>query len=406
MQHSTTKKSVSIPGNILGISCLLIMVYAYAFAPLQPTLTNEFGSNLIKLAIPVFALSFALSAAGMAFLPRIIDLKRCLIIGLMCLCAGSFLLSHAQSAKAFLLLRALTGLGTGIMLPSALMLASVGQKKSGLTNLIMVMFALATGITFGPSLGGWINELLTWQLLYKAIASFAAILIVFAYPHLQQRGFVNNIQPHRIKILPVFQIVWRSKHSYIFVFITALFHSGVFVWISFYFTSQYRLNEYDIATDLIIFGLPGLAFTFILFRSKLDTQVLKILYAGLALTIGGLLMLTANLPLWLAECLLAVMSVGFSCSQPIFIGILKMPSGIRPIAVGCAILFAGYGSGPLLMVALLNVHMGLAIAFLIVLVLILAWVSRYVWQQSYKKVKVYRNVPAGFNPIPIKLHRN
>jgi hypothetical protein len=98
--------------------------------------------------------------------------------------------------------------------------------------------------------------------------------------------------------------------------------------------------------------------------------------------------LMGNLPLWLAECLLGIMSVGFGCSQPLFIGILKLPprsnSILRPAAIGSGLLFAGYGSGPLMMIALLSVDLGVAMYWLIGLVLALAYISAHVWKASWR----------------------
>ncbi|MCC8408552.1 MFS transporter [Mucilaginibacter sp. UR6-1] len=381
MQHLLTKSFVQIPKQIPGIACLLLMVYAYGVAPLQPTLTREFNSTLTAFAIPVFALCFALAAAAMVLFHHFMKLQQWFMLSLIWLCAGALLLSLARSAEAFLLIRAFTGLGTGMMLPSALMLAPAGKKSGALGSLIMVMFALGAGMTFGPSLGGWINALAGWRILYHIIAILTAMLILAACLNKKRGKVMVELQNPTHKATDIFRIIWKSRYIYLFVYLTGIFHSGVFVWISNYFTVQYGQNEYHIANDLMVFGLPGLAVTFMLYRYHLDTRVLKILYAGLGLTIAGLIILMTNLPLWLAECLLAAMSVGFSCSQPIFIGILRMPASVKPLATGSAVLFAGYGSGPLIIIALLDIHMGAAMAFLVVLVMALAVVSRLVWRQ-------------------------
>ena len=395
MQHSLIKAPISISREILGISCMLLMVHAYGFAPLQPTLTREFSSALMQLAIPVFAIFFAFGAAAIAFLHAIVRLEMCFKASLICLCAGSVWLSLTTSAEAFLLTRALTGLGTGIMLPSALMLASTGVKKAALSDLIMILFALAAGITFGPSLGGWLNSLWGWRFLYRGVGIIAALLVLFTWLSQYRQAAVYDVLHRRAQTSNILKTVWKGRYIYTFVYLTAVFHSGVFVWISHYFTSQYGQDEYHIANDLMIFGLPGLVITFLLYRYHLDTKVLRILYAGLTVTIAGMLALMTNLPLWLAECLLAVMSIGFGCSQPIFIGILRLPSTVSPIAIGCCILFAGYGSGPLMMIALLDVHLGAAMIFLIILMILLALVSRLVWRQPAVHAKRRRHVHVG-----------
>lgn len=378
--HLPERSAVSIPLDVLGCSCMLLMMHTYGFAPLQPTLTAEFGSEIMFLAIPLSALSFALSAISMAAWHRLITLRRSFIISLIFLCAGAFLLSLTPSAATFLFTRVITGLGTGMMLPSALLLASAGRKKNALPRLIMIMFALAAGMTFGPSLGGWLNGILGWRFFYRIIAMLTAVLLVFVFLFGSRSEALHENQYRQINALKVFRTIGKSLHVYAFVFLTAVFHSGVFVWISTYFTSHYQLGEFHIATDLIIFGIPGFVVGYLLYRFRLDLKVVKILYAGFFVVIAGLLVLLANLPLWLAECLLSIISIGFSCTQPLFIGILKRPSTVRPLAIGSGILFAGYGFGPLFMIALLSVNIFVATIFLIFIVLIMSVLSRSVWR--------------------------
>lgn len=390
MQHERIKRAFPGPDIIPGIACMLLMFQAYLVAPLSPTLANDFNSSWVNLAVPAFAIPFAIAAAGMVFLKPGVDLRKYFLISLAGLCLGTYLLSMATSVSVFLLIRALTGFGTGAMLPSALLLAirPYGKKRS-LNHMVLIIFALAAGMTFGPSLGGWLNGLIGWRGLYQSIRVLTALLFLIYFFKDRQEGR-EGITPLEMKAAARSGSDWKRRYIYSFVFLTGLFHSGVFVWITYYFTTQYGLDEFHIATDLFIFGLPGFVVTILLYRYQLDKKVITILYAALGLTIAGLMVLLGNLPLWLAECLLGIISIGFGCSQPLFIGILKLPgkgaSPIRPVAIGSGILFAGYGSGPLMMIALLNIDLGAAIVFLILLVLALAYISRRVWKVNKRKV--------------------
>ena len=368
---------------IPGIASILLMLQAYLIAPLLPALSKDFSSSLIHLAVPAFAIPFAIAAGGMVVLKPAADLHKCFLVSLAALCAGTYLLSMAWSANAFLLIRALTGFGTGAMLPSALLLAiRPHDKKRSLKGMVLIIFALATGMTFGPSLGGWLNGLIGWQGLYRLIGILAALLfLLHCLKDKQEKP--EQILQYKMKTAKSSAMDWKNSYIYSFVYLTGVFHSGVFVWISYYFSTQYGLDEFHIATDLFIFGLPGFVVTLLMHYYQLDKKVLSTLYIALGLTIAGLLLLMGNLPLWMAECLLGIMSVGFGCSQPLFIGILKLPrpgiSMIERVAKGSGLLFAGYGSGPLIMIALLSVSLGAGTFFLIVLVLALAYSSRRVW---------------------------
>lgn len=386
MQNQHTKRVNLSPDLIPAIACMLLMFQGYLIAPLFPTFAKDFSSALLPLAVPAFTVPFAIAAAGTVLLGPAANLRKCFLISLSVLCVGSLLLSIAHSTSVFLLIRALTGFGTGIMLPSALLLTIwSANKKRAPNQLALVIFALAAGMTFAPSLGGWLNVSMGWRCLYRLTGMTAAMLFFIYF--LQEAG--NRPQP---TTLPIIKAAVRSKtdrnsrYIYSFVYVTGVFHSGVFVWISHYFTTQYGLDEFHIATDLFIFGLPGFVMSLLLYHYHLDKKVINILYLALGLIAAGLLALMGDLPLWLAECLLGIISLGFGCSQPLFIGILKLPPQsnliLRPAAIGSGLLFAGYGSGPLLMTAFLSVDLGAAMYWLIGLVLALAYLSGHVWKAS------------------------
>jgi len=62
---------------IPGIACMLLMFQAYLIAPLSPTLAKDFSSTLINLAVPAFAIPFAIAAGGMVVLKPAVDLRKC-----------------------------------------------------------------------------------------------------------------------------------------------------------------------------------------------------------------------------------------------------------------------------------------------------------------------------------------
>lgn len=296
--------------------------------------------------------------------------------------AGTLLLSTVTSASLFILIRVLTGLGTGLMLPLALILVTkYGDKRGWFANMVTMIFALATGVTFGPGLGGWLNGLFGWRLLYLAISILAALLLLFYFLSKKQS---REDRQHVIKLPGASNLVKRNKYIYTFAYLTGVFHSGVFVWIGNYFATHYVLDEFNTANTLSILGVPGLITAIFMFCYKLDKKVIKILYAGFALTFAGIIILATDVPLFFAQCLLVLISIGFSCTQPLFIGILKMPArqwyAVRPIAIGSGILFAGYGSGPLIMIALPGTGSIVAICFFAGLIIAMCIVSQQIWK--------------------------
>jgi predicted MFS family arabinose efflux permease len=270
------------------------------------------------------------------------------------------------------------------MLPSALLLAlRPSAPKRSLQPMVLVIFALATGMTFGPSIGGWLNGLLGWRWLFRGIALLAALLFL-CYLIKNWRDSARGLAVYRMKAAARSKSNWKRSYSYTFIYLTGVFHSGVFVWISYYFSTQYGLDEFQIATELFIFGLPGFLLTLVMYFFQMDKKVLRTLYIALGVTGACLSVFLQHLPLWLAECVLGIMSLGFGCSQPLFIGLLKMPradvSPVGPVAKGSGLLFGGYGSGPLIIIPLLELDLNAAMLFLILLLLALAYISRRVWK--------------------------
>ncbi|NCD72477.1 MFS transporter [Mucilaginibacter agri] len=376
------KRIVPIPNLVLGTSCMLLMFQAYLIAPLQLSLATEFDSSLVNLGIPAFAIGFALAAGAMDSFWIFVKPAKIFLMSLVALCLGTLLLSTVKSAGWFLLIKVLTGLGTGAMLPSVLIMATNCDVETGsLKNLTFIIFALATGMTLGPSTGGWLNESLGWRSIYCLVGVVAGFLCLLFL--LDKSNKLLDQQNGGLHYPTLNKPDKQARYIYTFVFLTGVFHSGVFVWVSYYFTTQYGLDEFSVANVLFIFGLPGLVISILMHIYRIDNEVIKVLYPGFLLTLAGLFILMMNVDLWLAKCLLAIISVGFSCTQPLFIGIIKLPrpgiSVARPLAKGCGILFAGYGIGPVIMLALLDAPKTVGLGFLVLLVVALAIVSPRIW---------------------------
>ena len=366
------------------LACMLVMCQAYLIAPLAPSLAKEFSSPLIELSIPMFAIAFSIAAALTAYLKVNFPMRGYLLVALGSMAAGNFLLSISQTAGFFLLTRALIGLGTGALLPMAILHSVCHTRKpKSLERIVPVIFALATGMTFSPSIGGWLNGVFGWRILYQCLSILCTLLLIICLKKVQRNVPIWTTTE---KASDVKTIERTAGFIYSFSFLTGLFHSGVFVWISHYFIIQYGLNEFEIATELFIFGFPGFAVSFLIHRLQMDKKMISILYSAMGLTILGLLLLWGNFSLGLAEYLLAIISIGFGCSQPLFVGLVKLPQGkktlLSPAAHGTGFLFCGYGVGPLVMFALLSIDTSTGLLFLILTVIALAYISLRVWRKN------------------------
>jgi len=385
MKHTPKRLRDIIQEYIPLIACMLIMFQAYIIAPLGPTLSKELNSTLTDFGIPAFAIAFSIAAVGTAYIKLNLRVRGYLLIGFGAMALGNYLLSHVHSAGTFLLIRTLIGLGTGALLPMVILnYICHTQKPKSLERIVPVIFAIAIGMTFSPSFGGWLNGIFGWRVLYQYLSILCAVLFMICL--LSKSQNFKSIYLPKDKSNNIKAEERTAGFIYSFTFLTGIFHSGVFVWISHYFTLQYGLNEFEIATELFIFGVPGFVLSFTMHYFQLDKKTITILYAAMGVTISGLILLWGNLPLGIAECLLAIISMGFGCSQPLFVGLIKIPQAgeslLTPAALGAGFLFGGYGSGPLVMSALLAFDISSGLLFLILTVIALAYISLRVWKKN------------------------
>jgi len=385
MKYTAKRLWILIHESIPLIACMLVMFQAYLIAPLGVTLAKELSSSLVAFGIPVFAMAFSLAAAGTAYVKPNLRMREYLLIALGSMAMGNYWLSNVHSAGTFLIIRALIGFGTGALLPMVILnVVCQDEKPKSIERIVPIIFALATGMTFSPSIGGWLNGIFGWRVLYECLSALCTLLFMICLSG-KARKFVP-VNTHNHKLTDIKAKETTAGFIYSFSFLTGLFHSGVFVWISHYFTIQYELSEFEIATELFIFGFPGFAVSFVIHHFQLDKKMITVLYAAMGLTILGLLLLWWNLPLKLAEYLLAIISIGFGCSQPLFVGLVEIPqpgeSLLPPAARGASFLFGGYGAGPLIMFALLSIDISMALLFLISTVIALAYISFRVWKKN------------------------
>lgn len=377
----------------LAAACFMLMLQVYLIAPLLPAIGNEFHSTLISQAIPAFAIPYGLSALCSISLSNRVGRKVMLQWSVWLMTLGCFATASCHSISAFLVVRILAGIATGSILPLALVLIAECYPASARgTRMLIVVFSVALGITFAPVIGGYFNGMIGWRTMYI----ISGILSLIVYLRIVLSSFPL---PLKIARKPEnLSLVWQlskkiltrgaGPYLYAFSFFGGMFHTGVFVWLSFYFTTHYHLGEQGIALVLLIFLFPGLLMVILMAAFSIKTSVKGTLLAGLILVAVcvALLWINVNLPLWLAYLFVLILSVGFNITQPLFIGITTTLHNGRmsnqAVGMGCGILFLGYGAGPMLFVFLVSLGDSPAIIFLALLGLLLSILSFKVWKEK------------------------
>lgn len=146
--------------------------------------------------------------------------------------------------------------------------------------------------------------------------------------------------------------------------INAVFHSGVFTWLGYYFAERYRLGEIGIGLALLGYGIPGFLLGPAIGRLADRYGRSRLIPAGLILAGASAAALALDLPVIAAALLVTLLSLGYDLTQPLLAGIVTDLGPQRGQAMGLNVftLFVGFGIGSLIFGAVLSNGINIALA--------------------------------------------
>jgi DHA2 family multidrug resistance protein len=163
-----------------------------------PKIMASFGIGLDKVEwiITAYMLAMAVMLPTSGWLADRFGYKRMYFLGLLGFTVGSFLCSISPNENLLILSRILQGLGAGTLQPlgMAIITREFPVKQRGLA-LGFWGIAAAASISFGPTLGGFIIDNFSWQLIFGInipigiAAMLFTILIQSEYKHPTRRKF-------------------------------------------------------------------------------------------------------------------------------------------------------------------------------------------------------------------------
>jgi predicted MFS family arabinose efflux permease len=147
----------------------------------------------------------------------------------------------------------------------------------------------------------------------------------------------------------------RGRRTYGYVFLNAIFHSGVFTWLGVYFSRRYGVGEVGIGLALLGYGVPGFLFGPAIGRVADRFGRSYLIPLGLVLAGACAAALALDIPIVVAPVLVTLLSLGYDLTQPLLAGIVTDLGPKRGQAVGLMafILFVGFGTGSLIFGAML-----------------------------------------------------
>ena len=156
----------------------------------------------------------------------------------------------------------------------------------------------------------------------------------------------------------------RGRHTYGYVLLNSVFHSGVFTWLGVYFERRYGLGPIGIGLALLGYGIPGFLFGPVIGRAADRLGRGRLLPVGLGLGALAAAALVLGLPLAAAAIAVTILSLGYDMTQPLFAGIVTSLGGKNPgqaMSLNVFLLFTGFGLGSLVFAAVLRFGFGTAL---------------------------------------------
>ena len=355
----------------LALATFIIFFQAYMVAPIIPVLSASFGTSVqtVGLIVPAYLIPYGLATLVFGLLADRVGIQRLMLTSLVIFAVLTAITAAAQSIGQLTLGRILTGLGASGVVPLALVLiSSLFPYEQRGRPLGWLFGAMAGGMAFGSTFGAVLEPLIGWRGLFLLVSLAAVSVLLVLLPHRALIASMKKPVPGTLRELfrgyrnllgtP------RGQRTYGYVFVNSIFHSGVFTWLGVYFEQRYGLGPVGIGVALLGYGVPGFLFGPLIGRGADRWGRARLLPIGLGLGALGAAALILNGPLIFAILAVAVLSLGYDMTQPLFAGIVSGLGGKRPgqaMGLNVCALFAGFGVGSLVFGEALRFGFGMAL---------------------------------------------
>lgn len=366
----TATDASMFPVYILSLATFIVFFQGFMVAPLLPLLSEQFGTTTrhVSFIEPSYLLGYGLFTLVYAPLSDRFGRFRIITLCLVIFSVLTLLTAYAHGINQMIFLRLLTGIGAAGIAPATISWISDRYPYEKRGHALGIFFGnMAGGTAFGSSAGALITSLVGWQWLFIGVASIALLILLLIVMY-QKAIFKANDMIRGVKenIFLVFCNILssgRARHTYFYVLFNGIFHGGIFAWLAYFFYRNYGLDELQIGLALLGYGIPGLLLGPLLGKLADHYGRQRIIPLGLFLGALTVLLLSQNLNLAASCVLVALLSLGFDLSHPLFAAIVTTFSAQKGAATGlfAFFLFSGYGLGSLLLSLIINI--GLESAF-------------------------------------------
>lgn len=163
-----------------------------------PKLMTSFGASIDKMEwiITAYMLSMAVMLPTAGWLADKFGYKRIYFFGVLLFTAGSFLCGISPNENLLILSRIIQGIGGGALMPIGMAIVTrVFPREQRGTALGFWSIAAAASVSFGPLIGGFIIDKLSWHYIFYInipigfISLFATTIIQNEYKNKDSKRF-------------------------------------------------------------------------------------------------------------------------------------------------------------------------------------------------------------------------
>jgi predicted MFS family arabinose efflux permease len=354
-------------------SSFLIFFQAYLVAPLIPALSRQFHASdrLVGLLVPAYLIPYGFSTLVYGPLSDRIGRRRVLLGLALAMTVATVGTALAPTLPALLVWRVIAGISSGGIVPIALaLLGDLFPYQQRGRPIGWIFGAIAGGVAFGSTLGAFLNPLIGWRMEFLALSVPIAAIAALMYRH--RASLDGPPLPHRPTLADVianYVALWRNprgRNTYTCICLNAIYHSGVFTWLGFYFSTRFGLGDRGIGLALLGYGVPGMLLGPAIGRWADRVGRRRIIPLGLLLSALTGIALVPRMPVIAAAMVVTTLSFGFDMSHPLLAGIITSVDPERrgqAMGMNAFLIFTGFGAGALLFQSLLP--LGLSGALLV-----------------------------------------
>ncbi|MCQ9165164.1 MFS transporter [Arthrobacter sp. STN4] len=339
---------------VVTAAAFLTFTQAFMVAPILPQLAAAFGTEVgtAGLAVPAYLIPYGLMTLFWGPLSDRIGRRPIILGSLVVFAVLTAATALAPGAEVFIVMRTATGIAASGVVPISLVLIGDVFPFAERGRALGWLFGgMAGGIAVGSTAGALAEPAVGWSGLF--LASGLAVLLVagFAAVLLPYRQHAPAALPWRAVAGGYWLLLAHARglRTYGFVLVNALVHSGIYTWLGVYLVQRFSLGPVGVGLALLGYGVPGFVFGPLIGRLADTFGRARIIPSGMLVAGSCALVLAVDPPLSVAVAAIAVLSLGYDMTQPLFGGIVTDLPGSTGQAVGLMafVLFLGFGTGSL-----------------------------------------------------------